>query len=84
MGNIGFVGLGVMGGRVAKRLIDAGHAVTGYNRTRSKAQWLIDAGMAWADSPCQVAQTADITFSMVTNTMSVEAGRQWLAGIMDR
>jgi 3-hydroxyisobutyrate dehydrogenase-like beta-hydroxyacid dehydrogenase len=82
MGNIGFVGLGVMGGRVAKRLIDAGHAVTGYNRTRSKAQWLIDAGMVWADSPCQVAETADITFSMVTNTRAVEAVTQGPDGIL--
>ena len=82
MGNIGFVGLGVMGGRVAKRLIDAGHDVTGYNRTRSKAQWLIDAGMAWANSPCQVAEAADITFSMVTNTRAVEAVTQGPDGIL--
>ena len=51
MAQLGYVGLGVMGSRVAKRLMDAGHTVTGYNRTRSKAQWLIDAGMQWADSP---------------------------------
>ena len=47
MTNIGFVGLGVMGGRITKRLLDAGHTVTGYNRTRSKAKWLLDAGMQW-------------------------------------
>jgi 3-hydroxyisobutyrate dehydrogenase-like beta-hydroxyacid dehydrogenase len=41
MAQLGFVGLGKMGGRVAKRLLDAGHTVTGYNRTRSKAQWLL-------------------------------------------
>ena len=44
MANLGFVGLGVMGSRMAKRLLDAGHSVTGYNRTKSKAQWLLDAG----------------------------------------
>ena len=45
MAKLGFVGLGVMGSRMAKRLMDAGHEVTGYNRTKSKAQWLLDAGM---------------------------------------
>ena len=68
MANLGFIGLGVMGGRMAKRLLDAGHTVIGYNRTRSKAQWLLDAGMAWGETPRAVAETADITFSMVTNT----------------
>ncbi len=68
MANLGFIGLGVMGGRMAKRLLDAGHSVTGYNRTRSKGQWLIDAGMAWGETPRAVAEAADYTFSMVTNT----------------
>ena len=38
MANLGYIGLGVMGGRMAKRLLDAGHKVTGYNRTKSKAK----------------------------------------------
>ena len=45
MANLGFVGLGVMGGQMVKRLLEKGHSVTGYNRTRAKAQWLMDAGM---------------------------------------
>jgi 3-hydroxyisobutyrate dehydrogenase-like beta-hydroxyacid dehydrogenase len=73
MANLGFVGLGVMGSRMVKRLLDAGHTVTGYNRTKSKAQWLLDAGMKWADTPRAVAQTAEITFSMVTNTEALKA-----------
>ena len=73
MAQLGFVGLGVMGSRIAKRLIDAGHSVTGYNRTRSKAQWLLDQGMAWADSPRAVAESSDIIFSMVTNTEALES-----------
>ena len=68
MSNLGFIGLGAMGGRVTKRLLDAGHTVTGYNRTKSKAQWLLDAGMRWADSPQAVAKAADVIFTMVTNT----------------
>ena len=71
MAQLGFIGLGKMGGRVAKRLLDAGHTVTGYNRTQAKAQWLLDAGMQWAASPRQVAETADVTFSMVTNTAAL-------------
>ena len=68
MANLGYVGLGAMGSRVVKRLLDAGHTVTGYNRTKSKAQWLLDAGMQWANSPREVAETAEIVFTMVTNT----------------
>src|SRR2546423_9733135 len=68
MANLGFVGLGAMGGRVVKRLLEAGHTVTGYNRTKSKAQWLLDQGMRWGESPRAVAETADVVFTMVTNT----------------
>ena len=46
MAQIGYVGLGVMGGGVARRLLEAGHEVTGYNRTRGKADSLIADGMA--------------------------------------
>jgi 3-hydroxyisobutyrate dehydrogenase-like beta-hydroxyacid dehydrogenase len=65
--NLGFIGLGVMGGNMVDRLLKKDHLVTGYNRTRSKAQWLIDRGMRWADTPRAVAAAADVTFSMVTN-----------------
>jgi 3-hydroxyisobutyrate dehydrogenase-like beta-hydroxyacid dehydrogenase len=72
MANLGFVGLGVMGSRMVNRLLDKGHTVTGYNRTRSKAQWLIDRGMKWADSPRAVAAEADVTLSMVTNSAALQ------------
>jgi 3-hydroxyisobutyrate dehydrogenase-like beta-hydroxyacid dehydrogenase len=72
MAKLGFVGLGVMGGRVAKRLLDAGHSVTGFNRTRAKAQWLIDEGMEWGATPSAVAEAADVIFSMVTNTSALQ------------
>ena len=68
MANLGFIGLGAMGGRITKRLLDAGHTVTGYNRTKSKAQWLLDAGMRWGQSPKEVAEAVDVVFTMVTNT----------------
>ena len=71
MANLGFVGLGTMGGQMVNRLLGKGHTVTGYNRTRSKAQWLINQGMGWADCPRAVAQASDITFAMVTNSAAV-------------
>jgi len=71
MANLGFVGLGAMGGRVTKRLLDAGHTITGYNRTKSKAHWLLDAGMRWGASPRAVAESVDIVFTMVTNTAAL-------------
>jgi 3-hydroxyisobutyrate dehydrogenase-like beta-hydroxyacid dehydrogenase len=71
MANIGYVGLGVMGGQMANRLLEKGHTVTGYNRTRSKAQWLVDKGLKLADSPRAVAESNDITFSMLMNSQAV-------------
>jgi len=73
MANLGFVGLGVMGSQMVSRLLDKGHTVTGYNRTRAKAQWLIDKGMKWADSPRAVATASDVTFAMVTNAAAIAA-----------
>ena len=73
MTNLGFVGLGVMGSQMVNRLLGKGHAVTGYNRTRSKAQWLIDRGMKWADSPRAVSAAVDVTFAMVTNSAALAA-----------
>jgi 3-hydroxyisobutyrate dehydrogenase-like beta-hydroxyacid dehydrogenase len=73
MANLGFVGLGVMGSEMVNRLLGKGHTVIGYNRTRSKAEWLIKKGMKWADSPGAVAAAADITFSMVTNSAALQA-----------
>jgi 3-hydroxyisobutyrate dehydrogenase-like beta-hydroxyacid dehydrogenase len=73
MANLGFIGLGVMGSQMVNRLLEKGHTVTGYNRTRVKAQWLIDKGMRWADSPRAVAVAADVTFAMVTNAAATAA-----------
>ena len=73
MAELGFVGLGVMGSRMVKRLLDAGHAVTGYNRTRSKAEWLIESGMRWADTPRAVAESSDVVLTMVTDTAAMAA-----------
>ncbi len=81
--DIGFIGLGTMGSRIAKRLITAGHHVSGYNRTRSKAQDLLDAGMKWANSPRKVAEASSFVFSMVTNTSALRAITEGPDGILE-
>src|SRR5581483_7975178 len=48
----------------------------------SKAQWLLDAGMRWADSPRAVAAAADVTFSMVTNTQALHAVADGPEGVL--
>src|SRR5580692_2268513 len=73
MANLGCIGLGVMGGNMVARLLDKGHTVTGYNRTRTKAQWLIDRGMKWGETPRAVSAAADVTFSMVTNAPAIHS-----------
>jgi 3-hydroxyisobutyrate dehydrogenase-like beta-hydroxyacid dehydrogenase len=73
MAKLGFIGLGVMGGNMVARLLEKGHTVTGYNRTRSKAQWLIDKGMKFAESPKAVAEASDVIFTMVTNAAALAA-----------
>ncbi len=70
---LGFVGLGAMGGRMAKRLLDAGYPVVGYNRTPARARWLVDAGMQAAASPRAAAEAADVLFSMVADTQALHA-----------
>jgi 3-hydroxyisobutyrate dehydrogenase-like beta-hydroxyacid dehydrogenase len=58
---------------MAKRLLAAGHTLTGYNRTKAKAQWLLDCGMKWGETPRVVSEAADIVFSMVTHTQALQA-----------
>ena len=82
MAELGFIGLGVMGSRMVKRLLDAGHSVTGYNRTRAKAQWLLDAGMKWADTPRAVVEASDISISMVTNTHALQSIAEGADGLL--
>ena len=71
--DVGFVGLGAMGQLIVRRLLDAGHRVIGWNRSRDKAGDLIDAGMRWAASPRAAADSADIVFSIVTDAPAVRA-----------
>jgi len=69
--NIGFIGLGAMGAGMVPRLLDAGHTVTGWNRTREKAEPLLAQGIRWGDSPREVASQSEIVFSIVTDATAV-------------
>src|SRR6516164_7192087 len=82
MAKIGFVGLGVMGSQMVNRLLSKGHSVTGYNRTRTKAQWLVEKGMSWADSPRAVASASDFVFAMVTNSAAIQAVTEGPDGLL--
>jgi 3-hydroxyisobutyrate dehydrogenase-like beta-hydroxyacid dehydrogenase len=70
---VGFVGLGVMGAGIVRRLMSAGHEVIGWNRSREKATPLLEAGMRWAESPGIAAAESEIVFSIVTDGAAVRA-----------
>jgi 3-hydroxyisobutyrate dehydrogenase-like beta-hydroxyacid dehydrogenase len=70
---LGFAGLGDMGQAIVPRLIAGGHTVTGWNRTKEKAEPLFKLGMRWADSPRQLASQSEIVFSIVTDSQAVKA-----------
>ena len=62
---IGWVGTGVMGRWMCQHIMDLGYSATVYNRTKEKAQPLLDAGATWADSSSEVAAASDVIFSIV-------------------
>jgi 3-hydroxyisobutyrate dehydrogenase-like beta-hydroxyacid dehydrogenase len=73
MTRLAFVGLGAMGGRLARRLLAAGHAVSGWNRTADKARDLVAAGLTLAKSPRAAAEGAEAVFTMVTDDAALRA-----------
>jgi 3-hydroxyisobutyrate dehydrogenase-like beta-hydroxyacid dehydrogenase len=73
MSRLAFVGLGAMGSRLARRLLAAGHAVTGWNRTADKARDLVGGGLALAKSPRAAAEGAEGVFIMVTDDAALRA-----------
>src|SRR5438477_11879752 len=85
MAELGFIGLGVMGGNLVSRLMERGHTIVGHNRTRARAEALIAQGMKWADSPREVCQEANVILSMVSNSKALgeiaEGQNGMLAGL---
>ena len=72
MHRIGFIGIGLMGQHMARRVLLGGYPLTIWNRTKDKAGPLLDAGAAWADSPRAVAQVSDMVITMVTDSAASE------------
>jgi 3-hydroxyisobutyrate dehydrogenase-like beta-hydroxyacid dehydrogenase len=79
---VGFAGLGAMGAGIAQRLLEAGYHVVGWNRTKAKAEPLLDAGMGWADTPRELGASVDVLFTMLTNTAAVEATARGPDGVL--
>jgi 3-hydroxyisobutyrate dehydrogenase-like beta-hydroxyacid dehydrogenase len=79
---LGFIGLGAMGARMARRLLDARYALHGYNRTAAKAAELVRAGMTLAASPREVAERAEAVFTMVTDDAALEAVTRGPQGVL--
>jgi 3-hydroxyisobutyrate dehydrogenase-like beta-hydroxyacid dehydrogenase len=71
-----------MGSAITRRLLDAGHAVTVWNRTPEKARPVLEAGATWAATPREVAERSEIVFTMVTNTEAVQAVTEGPDGIL--
>lgn len=72
MQRIGFIGLGLMGQAISRRLLQAGHPLTVWNRTAEKAKGLLAAGAAWGESPRALAGISDVVISMVTDAAASE------------
>ena len=73
MQRIGFVGIGLMGQQMSRRLLAAGFPVTVWNRTKARAADLLAAGAAWGDSPRALAEASDVAIVMVTDSAASEA-----------
>jgi 3-hydroxyisobutyrate dehydrogenase-like beta-hydroxyacid dehydrogenase len=79
---VGFAGLGAMGAGIARRLHDAGYDVVCWNRTKAKAEPLIEAGLGWAGTPRELAASVDVLFTMLTNTAAIEATADGPDGVL--
>jgi 3-hydroxyisobutyrate dehydrogenase-like beta-hydroxyacid dehydrogenase len=73
MQTIGFIGLGKMGGNMAARYLDAGYSVSGEAQHREGAQWLLDQGLHWVDTPRELAEAVDIVMTSLPNDDVVES-----------
>lgn len=73
MGKVGFLGIGKMGSRMAARLLDAGHEVTVWNRTREKTAPLAEKGAVVADTPAEAAAGKDICFTNLADGPALKA-----------
>lgn len=80
---IGFVGTGIMGSAMAGHLMDAGFELSVYNRTKSKAQSLIERGARWCDTVGECAAGQDVVITIVGYPKDVEQIYLGAGGIVD-
>jgi 3-hydroxyisobutyrate dehydrogenase/glyoxylate/succinic semialdehyde reductase len=80
--NIGFIGLGIMGSRMAENLQKRGHSLVVFNRTREKADGLVAHGARWADSPAALAQQVEVIFTMLAHPAAVDEAVLGTDGIL--
>jgi 2-hydroxy-3-oxopropionate reductase len=83
MSTIGFIGLGIMGGPMARHLVGAGHTVIGFDRSEQRMEALIEAGGAAADSIEQTVKDADVVAVMVPDSPDVQAVLLSEGGVFD-
>ena len=81
---LGFIGLGIMGRPMAKHLLDAGHTLTVWNRSRPGIEALLEAGADEGASPADVAAKSEVVFTMVGDSPDVEAIALGDNGIIER
>jgi len=81
---IGFIGLGIMGSRMAANLLKHGHTLIVSNRTRAKAEALLAQGATWAESPAAVAEQVEIVFTMLARPETVEEAALGKDGFLSR
>jgi 3-hydroxyisobutyrate dehydrogenase/glyoxylate/succinic semialdehyde reductase len=81
---IGFIGLGIMGSRMAANLQKGGHTLVIFNRTREKAESLLTAGARWADSPAALAPLVEVVFTMLAHPAAVEEAALGQDGFLSR
>jgi 3-hydroxyisobutyrate dehydrogenase-like beta-hydroxyacid dehydrogenase len=82
METIGFVGLGHMGGNMAARYLDEGYTVYGNASGRDGAQWLIEKGLRWADTPREIAASAEIVLTSLPNDDVVRSVAEGESGLI--
>lgn len=81
--NIGFIGLGIMGSRMAKNLLKAGHRLAVYNRTQARAEPLLAQGATPAESPAALAGQVEVLFTMLSTPEAVQAAALGDGGFLD-
>jgi 3-hydroxyisobutyrate dehydrogenase len=79
---VGYVGVGFMGGPMARRLLAAGYEVVVYNRSRPKLEPVLAAGAVEAASPAEVARECEVTFLCVTNADAVREAALGADGLL--